>query len=131
MALGRSELAAGIRKHGFRKWYERELISSHAHLVLTFLCMIGLLGAVEVYDRSAPLADQTHAVAALLASAAIGIWALRRYLYLLLHAEATANQAVCPQCQTYARFDLASEQPRPESVRVRCRQCRCEWPIER
>lgn len=131
MAFGRSELAAGIRKHGFRKWYERELISSHAHLVLTFLSMVGLLGGLEVYDRGAPLTDQAHAIAAVLASAAVGIWALRRYLYLLLHAEATANQAVCPQCQAYGRFDLASEQPRPESVRVRCRQCRCEWPIER
>jgi len=58
MPIGRTELAAGIRKHGFRKWYERELISSHVHLVLTFLAMIGLLGSFEVYDRRAPLADQ-------------------------------------------------------------------------
>ena len=36
------KLADGIRKHGFRKWYERELLQSHAHLVLTFLCAMGI-----------------------------------------------------------------------------------------
>ena len=41
------KLAEGIRKHGFRKWYERELLQSHAHLVLTFLCAIGLFAAFE------------------------------------------------------------------------------------
>jgi hypothetical protein len=28
------KLAEGIRKHGFRKWYERELLQSHAHMLL-------------------------------------------------------------------------------------------------
>jgi hypothetical protein len=37
------KLAEGIRRHGFRKWYERELLQSHAHLVLCFLCVIGRL----------------------------------------------------------------------------------------
>jgi hypothetical protein len=32
-----SRLYDGIRKVGFRKWYERELLSSHAHMVLAFL----------------------------------------------------------------------------------------------
>jgi hypothetical protein len=31
--LNRS-LADGIRRVGFRKWYERELLSSHAHMAL-------------------------------------------------------------------------------------------------
>jgi hypothetical protein len=40
------KLAAGIRKHGFRKWYERELLQSHAHMALTFICA-GLLAALK------------------------------------------------------------------------------------
>jgi len=131
MPIGRTELAAGIRKHGFRKWYERELISSHVHLVLTFLAMIGLLGSFEVYDRRAPLADQFSVVLSVLACAGIGVWALRRYLFLLLHAEAAANQAVCPGCEVYARFDLSAEQRSADSVQVRCRACQREWPIDR
>ena len=42
---------------------------------------------------------------------AVGVYSLRRYLYLLMRAEAVANQAVCPKCQTYLsaveRTDLA------------------------
>jgi hypothetical protein len=34
------------------------------------------------------------------------VWALRRYLYLLSHAEATASQADCPACGAYGRLEL-------------------------
>jgi len=133
VALWRSELSQGIRSIGFRKWYERELIASHAHLVLTFLCMIGLLAAFEAYERSAPVGDQLVDVLAIVVCAGVGMWALRRYLYLLLHAEATAHQATCPGCQAYARFDLAVEPARPEPplLAVRCRKCQTAWDITR
>ncbi len=122
-------LADGIRKLGFRKWYERELIASHAHLVLTFLCAIGLFAAFEVYSRAAPLSDQLTNVVAVLVCAGVGVWALRRYLYLLMHAEAVANQAVCPHCDAYAKFGLVKDDVAQGAVRVRCRRCDHEWPI--
>ena len=122
-------LADGIRRHGFRKWYERELIASHAHLVLTFLCAIGLFAAFEVYSRDSPLADQLTNVLSVLVCAVIGVWALRRYLYLLMHAEAVANQAVCPHCDAYARFGLVRDDISQGAVRVRCTRCEHEWPI--
>jgi hypothetical protein len=34
-------LVDGIRKLGFRKWYERELTRSHLRLVLVLLCASG------------------------------------------------------------------------------------------
>jgi molybdopterin synthase catalytic subunit len=40
-------LSDGIRRIGFRKWYERTLLASHAHLVLCFLCLIGVFAAFE------------------------------------------------------------------------------------
>lgn len=123
------QLANGIRKLGFRKWYERELLQSHAHLVLTFLCTIGIFAAFEVFDRRSPAADQLTNVAAIGLCTAIGIWALRRYLYLLGHAEATANQAECPRCQTYARFTLVGEDHAHGAVQVRCRKCEQGWTI--
>lgn len=132
MGTWRSELSEGIRKRGFRKWYERELIAGHAHLVLTILCALGLLGGFEVYDRHAVWTEQIATVLAVLLSAAIGTWALRRYLYLLMNAEMVANQAVCPDCKTYARFDLAAEQQLArDEVRVRCRHCGSGWLISR
>ena len=32
--------ADGIRQLGFRRWYERQLIESHAYFLTCFLCMI-------------------------------------------------------------------------------------------
>ena len=51
-------------------------------------------------DPNAGLPQQSHP----------GVIALRRYLYLLNHAEYVANQADCEQCGTYARFELIGEQ---------------------
>jgi predicted Zn finger-like uncharacterized protein len=122
-------LADGVRRHGFRKWYERELLSSHAHLLLTVLCCIALMGSLELF-HGGTLAEKLLDVALVLISAGIGLWALRRYLYLLSHAEAVANQADCPACGTYARFDVVGDDPRSSQVRVRCRQCGHAWTIE-
>ena len=59
-----------------------------------------------------------------------GLWALRRYLYLLMHAEHVAHQADCPSCGTYARFKLVQADALDERARVCCRQCGHEWTIE-
>jgi hypothetical protein len=122
-------LADGIRKHGFRKWYERELLQSHAHLVLTFLCTIGLFAGFELLDGRAPALDQLADLLTILLCAAVGVWALRRYLFLLTHAEATANQAECPRCKTYARFTLVAENRSHDAVEVCCRKCEQRWTI--
>jgi hypothetical protein len=119
-----------IRRLGFRKWYERELLQSHAHLVLLVLATLGLLGCAETYTRRLEFLDQLQIVAAALASAAIGVFALRRYLYLLNHAEFVANQASCPACDTYARWDLDAERSTEARWRARCRHCQHLWDIE-
>lgn len=124
------QLSDGIRRLGFRKWYERELLQSHAHLALTFLCALGLLGAVEAAMQFTDQADRAIDTLAILASAAVGIWALRRYLYLLMHAEHAANQADCPHCGTYARFTLVEGRSALPAVAVRCRNCSHQWSID-
>jgi hypothetical protein len=123
-------LAAGIRKHGFRKWYERQLMRSHAHMALTFVCLIGLLGAFEAASKYQGWADQAFDVMAIVVCGGTGLWALRRYLYLLMHAEAVAHQADCPACGTYARFNLVQADARGDKAWVCCRQCSHEWTIQ-
>lgn len=124
------KLAEGIRRHGFRTWYERELLQSHAHLVLTFLCAVGLLAAFEAMGKFRSLLDQLTDMGALLLLGGGGLWALRRYLYLLSHAEAVAHQAVCTQCQTYGRLELLQSDATGEQVQVRCRHCAHVWRID-
>ena len=124
------KLAAGIRKHGFRKWYERELLRSHAHMALTFVCMVGLLAAFEAASRFKSWGDQAIDLAAVVICGGGGLWALRRYLSLLMYAESAANQADCPSCGTYARFRLVQADAQDERARVCCRQCEHQWTIE-
>ncbi len=124
------KLAEGLRKHGFRKWYERQLLQSHAHMVLTFLCAIGIFAAMEAASQFHSLGDQfTNGMAVLLCTG-IGLWALRRYLFLLTHAEAVAHQADCPQCGTYGRLTLVRCDAAGEEVDVCCRKCSHQWRID-
>ena len=123
------KLADGIRKHGFRKWYERELLQSHAHLLLTFFCAIGLFAAFEALGKFRSLADQATDIIAILVCAAVGVWALRRYLRLLMHAEVTAHQADCPQCKAYGSFAVEAENDAARTFDVCCRKCSHKWTI--
>ena len=107
-----------IRRAGFRKWYERELLQSHLHLVLLLLSSVGILGAVEAFGQRAPGASPLTMFGCAVVSAVVGAWALRRYLFLLSHAEYLADQAVCGQCHAYAKWDVTEEVPQAAQLRV-------------
>jgi predicted Zn finger-like uncharacterized protein len=121
------KLDEGIRKHGFRKWYERELLQSHAHMALAFLCAVGVFAAFEASAGALDWVDRLIDVLAVLVCGGVGVWAIRRYLWLLGNAEAIAHQADCPSCQTYARLEVRSVPV--DGVRVRCKKCGHEWTI--
>jgi predicted Zn finger-like uncharacterized protein len=129
MQWGVMKLAEGIRRHGFRKWYERELLQGHAHLALLLFSVFGFMLALEAFTRFRTLQDQVTDIVAAICCAGIGLWALRRYLFLLIHAEAVANQADCPACKTYGRLNLMQSDASGDTVRVCCRKCQHEWTI--
>lgn len=120
--------AASVHRIGFRKWYERQLLSSHAHMVLTFLAAIGLLGSFEAM-RGATQGEGAINLLGVLACAGIGLWALRRYLFLLTRAEDAANQATCGQCGDYGRFRVVGGGGTPQDTQVSCRKCTNTWSI--
>lgn len=122
-------LAEGIRRHGFRKWYERELLQSHAHMALTLICAIGLLAGFETLTRAETWGDRASSLGTIALCFAVGLWSLRRYLFLLSHAEAVAHQADCPQCKAYGRLELVQSNATGEEVTVRCRACSHHWHI--
>jgi hypothetical protein len=123
------KLSTGISKHGFRKWYERELLQCHAHMALSFICLIGVLAAFESATRQSAWTGRLFDAAVLLICLGTGLWALRRYLHLLMHAEAVAHQADCPSCATYARFRLVRAEASGDSASVCCRKCGHQWTI--
>ncbi|MBL8336129.1 MAG: hypothetical protein U1F00_22710 [Rhodoferax sp.] len=128
MNLLNRSLADGIRRVGFRKWYERELLSSHAHMLLAFLCVIALMAAMEAFQGASQGGKLANATFVLI-SGGIGVWSLRRYLYLLMHAEQVADQANCPNCKAYGNLSLVEEDRRTGDSRVCCRQCGHTWTI--
>lgn len=123
-------LAQGIRTIGFRKWYERRLLTGHAHLALVLMATLGVMMALEAATRFATVGERAFDYAVAAACAGGGLWALRRYLFLLTQAEAIANQADCPQCRAYGRLDLLQANDRGDCVRVRCRGCGHGWQID-
>ena len=121
-----SRLAESFKRIGFRKWYERQLFSSHAHMVLAFLSVIAMIGAMEAF-RTSQGDTQLANVLFVVVCAGIGVWALRRYLFLLMRAEQAANQASCPDCGDYGRFQVVGYRPRLLEIDVRCRKCSRDW----
>jgi hypothetical protein len=116
-----------MERLGFRKWYERELLSGHAHMVLAILSVVALMASMEGF-RSGP-SVRVENVLFVIVSAGIGLWALRRYLFLIMRAEVVANQANCPDCGEYGRFSVVGRNPSEGETDVCCRKCTRRWSI--
>jgi hypothetical protein len=104
------------------------LLSSHAHMVLAVLSVIALIGCVEAF-RAAQGDTRLAGGLMFVVCAVVGGWALRRYLFLLMRAEQTANQASCPDCGEYGRFSVVGQRPRELAIDVRCSKCAHGWAI--
>lgn len=118
----------GIRRVGFRKWYERELLSSHAYMVLAILSLVAVVASFEAFSAATGYQKALDLVF-ILVSGAIGLWAIRRYLFLLLRAEGVANQASCEDCGSYGRFTVVAEDRSHTETQVRCSKCEHLWTI--
>ncbi|MBN9371821.1 MAG: hypothetical protein ABS53_07365 [Hydrogenophaga sp. SCN 70-13] len=130
-------LAEGIRRLGFRKWYERELLSSHAHMALAVLAAVAMLASFEAFD-GASVGEKLMDTAFVVLTGGITLWALQRYAYLLMHAEEVANQANCPRCHAYGQLSLSERPVRRRGgedgaarlVPVCCKRCAFEWDVD-
>ena len=115
------EPADSIRRLGFARWYERRLIEGHAWFVSVVFCMIAIAACMEELNFRGSAARLLAYVALVAASAAIGIYGIRRYGVILMEAEQLGEHATCRACGAYARFRMISPS------QVRCRKCEHEW----
>jgi hypothetical protein len=138
--------AEGIRKYGFRRWYERQLIVGHGYLVTCFLCIIMIAACAETVNLRAPGARPLVMIALLLAGCVLAAWSWRRYFAVLMRAEHTGEQSTCGACGTYGRYEVIEPPPSNAAkfflaagfdtehgavrLRVRCRKCGDEWMVE-
>ena len=138
--MNNAEIAEQIRQRGFRRWYERQLIESHAYLVTAFLALILLLAGFEALGalRGSPV--YYFAIVGVAAGAGVLTWvAWQRFIVLLARAELFAESAGCPRCRAWGAFEVlaaetvAADDPpeagRPHWLRVRCRKCGEQWQV--
>ncbi len=132
-------VAEYIHRHGFRRWYERQLVESHAYLALAFIALILLLSGVEVLGDS----PGTMSYLGVLCAAALGgvlmLVAWRRFTVLLTRAEQFAELAACPGCAAWGKFRVLGQEStldedppesgRPHWLKVRCTKCGNEWKL--
>jgi hypothetical protein len=137
------DIVEGVRKLGFRKWYERQLIEAHAWLVTGFLALILAFALFEVRNDTAGAQPRLMLMAAAVAAVACAILAWLRYHHTLEATEMAAELAVCPHCGTYGRLAVVRSVSQSEAaverqpvlanlphLEVRCRQCAGEWRLE-
>ncbi|MDH3286465.1 MAG: hypothetical protein OEP48_01880 [Betaproteobacteria bacterium] len=133
------ELVEGIRKIGFRRWYERQLLQSHLYLASALLCLVAVLAALEGFHSREVSFDFFIGLVGILVGGAIGSWAFLRYIRMLVAAQYAADRSVCAKCKTYGVLEATGSPMHAGSqdadveiapTRVRCRKCANEWTIE-
>jgi hypothetical protein len=140
MLTSAADPAAAIRKLGFKKWYERQLIEGHAYLVTCFLCMILVMALLEDFSFRAPGLKPLAMLALIAGGGLIGLFSLRRYGAIMGEAERLSDRSRCEGCGAYAKFDVLESGGSlgPSQVgdgapatwlRVRCRKCGREWTM--
>jgi len=133
------QVADYIHRHGFRRWYERQLIESHAYLALAFVALILLLSGIEVMGDGAVGPRYLAMLCASALGGTLTFIAWRRFTVLLMRAEEFAEGATCSECAAWGKFrvlgqesaadDDPPEAGRPHWLRVRCTQCGHIWRL--
>jgi hypothetical protein len=107
------ELAQGISRIGFRRWYERELFESHLYLVSCILCLVAAFACLEGLSLRAPAWEVVARLAAMAAAGYACIWTLHRYMAMLTYAMRAAEHSVCRQCGVYGVLELSGRRAGP------------------
>lgn len=132
-------VAASIRKLGFRRWHERQLIEAHASLVTAFLCVIVIAVCLDqLHWRDAGF-KPLFMLALIAAGNALCFKTVTFYFKMLFRAEHYAEQAVCDECKTYGLIEvLAATLHEPRDIadaagdqwlEVRCKKCGHGWKM--
>ncbi len=133
--------SAAISRLGFRKWYERELIKSHAALVTCFLCGVLVAALLEQVNLRTLGWGNSSAILVVLLATLIGWVSWRSYITLLGRAERYGERSTCPNCADYGRFKVldsgtdatasaAAVAVAPQGyawMQVECRKCGTGW----
>ena len=132
-------IAYSIRKLGFRRWHERQLIEAHASLVTAFLGVIMVAVCMDQFHWSEAGIKPLIMLALMAAGIALCFKTAAFYFKVLFRAEHFAAQAVCESCKVYGVIEvLASPPPSSQDsadvtssdwLKVRCKKCGHNWTM--
>ena len=132
-------VADRIRKLGFRRWYERQLIEAHGSLVTAFLGVILVAVCMDQLRWRDAGFKPLIMLLLIIASIALCFKTVTFYFKVLFRAEHFAAQAVCGGCKVYGVIEVlgssAHESQRPDDgasgewFKVRCRKCGTDWTM--
>ena len=128
-------IAQRIKKLGFHRWYERQLIEAHASLVTAFLCVIMVAVCVDQFRWQEGGVRPAMMLALGVAGILLCYKTVMFYFRVLFHAEHIAQQANCAQCGAYGALTIVavstgqSPTTDEEWMRTRCRKCAHEWTV--
>lgn len=128
-----------IQRFGFRSWYERQLIESHAYLAVGFIALILMLSVAEVLGDMKSMGSYLGVLVMAASGGVLMLVSWKRFNVLLARAERFAEAAECPGCREWGKFrvlaqETASDEDPPEAgrprwLRVCCAKCKGEWRI--
>ena len=129
-----------IERYGFRRWYERQLIESHAYLALGFVALILLLSGLELLGNVEAGIRYLFILITAAAGGTLLVVAWRRFGVLLARAEHFGEAATCPQCKAWGKFKVLAQEAssaddppeagRPHWLRVQCTRCEAVWKLQ-
>jgi hypothetical protein len=132
-------VAPGIRKLGFRRWHERQLIEAHASLVTAFLCVIAVAVCLDQFRWRDAGAKPLIMLALIVVGVVLGFKTVVFYFKVLFRAEHFAMQAVCDVCKAYGLLEVMAAAPcrspdlsnagSDDWLQVRCRKCGHGWTM--
>jgi hypothetical protein len=137
------DIVARIRRQGFRKWYERQLVDCHLAFVTCFLAGIVVASCLSALQLRGPAWVSAALLATAFVAGALCWYSWRRYITVLERAEAYGSRSTCPTCKAYSRFEIVASgsvaegayldpqaKPLPYPwLRVQCRKCGTAWRL--
>ena len=123
-----------IRKYGYRKWYERQLVESHLYLVTLVLALIVVVAGLELLSEPTSRFELLYDGLLVVGGGCLGWVCLRRYAQMMMVAEHVGSQAVCPACQRDGFRPVPANESgtlsRPLQFVASCRGCGTRWSID-
>jgi len=121
------EPSDSIARLGLARWYERQLIESHAWLVTCILCAVVIAASLEGLNLHQVALEPVLRLVFIFAAAPLGWHAWSRYRNLMTEAMRISGKSTCTACGTYGRLQVLGAAGK--SMSVSCRACGHAWVI--